>query len=86
MIVKICGIKTVEAAKMAASAGTDFMGFIFAESSRKLDPETAAAIVKELPSHIKKVGVLSNQSEAEIKRKCFDCRTGLIFNCMAGNS
>lgn len=67
MIVKICGIKTVEAAKAAASAGTDFMGFIFAESSRKVAPETAAAIAKELPDHIKKVGVFSNQSESEIK-------------------
>lgn len=68
MKVKICGIKTVEAAKTAASAGTDFMGFIFAESSRKIDSETAAAIVKELPTHIKKVGVFSNQSAAEITK------------------
>ena len=68
MIVKICGIKTVEAAKMAASAGTDFMGFIFAESSRKLEPDAAAAIVKKLPFHIKKVGVFMNQDEEEIKR------------------
>ena len=68
MKVKICGIKTVEAAKTAASAGTDFIGFIFAESSRKVDPETAAAIAKELPAHIKKVGVFSNQSESEIKK------------------
>lgn len=66
MIVKICGIKTVEAAKVAASAGTDFIGFIFAESSRKISPETAASIAKELPVHIKKVGVFSNQSESEI--------------------
>ena len=54
MKVKICGIKTVEAAKIAASAGTDFIGFIFAESSRKIDPETAAAIAKELPSSYQK--------------------------------
>ena len=66
MIVKICGIKTLEAAKVAASAGTDFIGFIFANSSRKIDPETAAGIAKELPGHIKKVGVFSNQSESDI--------------------
>ena len=59
MIVKICGIKTVEAAKIAAAAGTDFIGFIFAESSRKIEPEEAQAIAKELPAHIKKVGVFS---------------------------
>ena len=42
MKVKICGIKTVEAAKTAASAGTDFMGFIFAESSRKIDSDNGS--------------------------------------------
>lgn len=68
MFVKICGIKTVEAAKIAAEAGTDFIGFIFAESSRKIEPEEARAIAKELPQHIKKVGVFSNQSEADIIR------------------
>ena len=29
--------------------------------------DTAASIAKELPAHIKKVGVFSNQSESEIK-------------------
>ncbi|RID87645.1 phosphoribosylanthranilate isomerase [Peribacillus asahii] len=68
MFVKICGVKTAEAAQIAADAGTDFIGFIFAESSRKIEPEEARAIAKELPQHIKKVGVFSNQSEADIIR------------------
>lgn len=68
MIVKICGMKTVEAAKAAVLAGTDFIGFIFAESSRKIDAETAVEIAKELPTSIKKVGVFSNQSETEITK------------------
>ena len=68
MFVKICGIKTVEAAKIAASAGTDFLGFIFAESSRKIEPEAAAEIVKELPASVKKVGVFANQTEEEVRK------------------
>lgn len=66
MLVKICGMKTVEDARLAASAGTDFIGFIFAESSRKITSQTAASIAKELPASIKKVGVFANQSKAEI--------------------
>ena len=86
MIVKICGIKTVEAARVAASAGTDFIGFIFAESSRKIDPETAAEIAKELPAHIKKVGVFSNQTESEITEYSVDCWTRLYSTAWSRNS
>ncbi len=35
MLVKICGIKTLAAAQTAVSSGADFIGFIFAESSRE---------------------------------------------------
>lgn len=68
MLVKICGLKTKEAARIASEAGADFLGFIFAESSRKVSAETVAAIGKEIPSHVKKVGVFLHQSEEEIKQ------------------
>lgn len=68
MFVKICGIKTVEAAQIAATSGTDFLGFIFAESSRKIEPEAAAKIVKELPASVKTVGVFANQTEEEVRK------------------
>ncbi|QXE01249.1 phosphoribosylanthranilate isomerase [Terribacillus sp. DMT04] len=61
MIVKICGIQSVDAGLAAAEAGADMIGFVFAESSRKVTAEQAAQIGKKLPSHIKKVGVFVNE-------------------------
>ncbi|AOH54138.1 N-(5'-phosphoribosyl)anthranilate isomerase [Peribacillus muralis] len=68
MLVKICGIKTLAAAQEAVNYGADFIGFIFAESSRKVAPELIGEFGKELPGHIKKVGVFSNQTEQEVIR------------------
>jgi phosphoribosylanthranilate isomerase len=46
--IKIDGFRTVEHALAAAEAGADFVGMIFAESRRKIDPEDAAEIVRAL--------------------------------------
>ncbi|MFD1850853.1 phosphoribosylanthranilate isomerase [Oceanobacillus bengalensis] len=62
MLVKICGIKTKQAADVAVRSGADFIGFVFAESTRTIIPESAASIVKSLPTHINKVGVFVNES------------------------
>lgn len=62
MIVKICGIKTVEAAQIAIGAGTNFIGFIFAPSKRKIKCEDAQSIAQTIPPSIKKVGVFVNET------------------------
>ncbi|WP_309228248.1 phosphoribosylanthranilate isomerase [Virgibacillus saliphilus] len=49
MLIKICGIKTSDAALTAADAGADFIGFVFAPSKRQITAENAAAIAKKLP-------------------------------------
>ncbi|PAD35444.1 phosphoribosylanthranilate isomerase [Terribacillus saccharophilus] len=61
MIVKICGIQSVETGRMAVEAGADMIGFVFADSRRKVSPEQAARIGKELPAQVKKVGVFVNE-------------------------
>ncbi|MGE7602258.1 phosphoribosylanthranilate isomerase [Peribacillus sp. NPDC097675] len=68
MFVKICGLKTLVDAQSAVREGADFIGFIFAESSRKVHPELVRDIGGELPDHVKKVGVFSNQTEQEVIR------------------
>lgn len=68
MLVKICGLQTIEAAKVAVEAGTDFIGFVFAPSSRRVTPETAAEISKSLPPSVQKVGVFVNETVDNIRR------------------
>ena len=60
--IKICGTTNLDDARAAVSAGADALGFIFAESPRRITPEKAAVIVPELPREIGKIGVFVNES------------------------
>lgn len=68
--VKICGICNVEDAELATNSGADLLGFIFAESPRKVEIELAGSIISRLrdngPRTARMVGVFRNQSTEEI--------------------
>jgi phosphoribosylanthranilate isomerase len=68
MKVKICGITDVDAALVAVDSGADAIGFVFAESKRKIEVANARDIAAELPNDILKVGVFVNETIEEIER------------------
>ncbi|WP_042457424.1 phosphoribosylanthranilate isomerase [Neobacillus dielmonensis] len=68
MKIKICGITDVETGVKAAEYGADAIGFVFAESKRKVAETTAKAIIDRLPQEVFKVGVFVNESGEEIER------------------
>lgn len=59
--IKICGVRDLETALVAAESGADAIGFIFVRSSpRYIEPEAAAEIMASLPPFVSTVGVFMN--------------------------
>jgi phosphoribosylanthranilate isomerase len=65
--IKICGNTSLEDALLAADAGADAVGFVFAPSPRRVTVEQVAAITLKLPSLIEKIGVFVDSSFDEIE-------------------
>ncbi len=67
LLVKICGITSPEDAVLAVDAGADAIGFVFwPRSPRTLTPEQAAAIAREVPDAVLRVGVFVDASAGEM--------------------
>jgi phosphoribosylanthranilate isomerase len=64
--IKICANTSLADAMMAAEAGADAVGFVFAPSPRQVTAEQVAAIVPELPATLEKIGVFVGASVDEI--------------------
>ena len=63
--VKICGVTSVDDARMAAEMGASAVGLVFwPQSPRAVEIEQAKRIVAALPPFVSAVGVFVNQPEA----------------------
>lgn len=59
--VKICGIRSLEAAQAAIDSGADFLGFNFISTSKRyIDPSKALKIIESRRDKTKLVGVFQN--------------------------
>ena len=66
MFVKICGITRLQDALCAVEHGADAIGFIFAESKRKVSVSIVSQIVEQLPKKFLTIGVFRDQNPQQI--------------------
>lgn len=66
--VKICGITNLEDALAAQEAGADILGFIFADSPRRIEAETARDIIKKVSKDLKISALFVNEKREAVDR------------------
>ena len=73
MLIKICGITNLRDAEDAVSFGADALGFVFAKSPRKIEPESAKDIIKEIKGAALCVGVFVNELSEKVEETAEYC-------------
>jgi phosphoribosylanthranilate isomerase len=77
--VKVCGITSLDDARLAVDAGADAVGFIFVEGTpRYVTTAAAAAIVAALPPFVTPVGVFWDHAPSHVKAVAAECRLGAL--------
>jgi phosphoribosylanthranilate isomerase len=71
--IKICGTTSLADAELAAEAGADAVGFVFAPSPRRISSAQVAGIVPKLPQAVEKIGVFTDAAFAEIASAVDHC-------------
>lgn len=80
--VKVCGITTERDAMLAVEAGANALGFIFADSPRRISQKTLSAFRRKIPAGVQCVGVFLGQSEDAIAAatRQFDLDVAQIYD------
>jgi phosphoribosylanthranilate isomerase len=65
--IKLCGTTSIGDAIASIEAGADALGFIFAPSKRRITPERAQEIIRELPQNVERIGVFVDESVERIR-------------------
>ncbi|MEX0706487.1 MAG: phosphoribosylanthranilate isomerase [Woeseia sp.] len=64
-MIKICGLTDPEAVRAAVRAGAGAVGFVFADSVRRVTPAHAAALAADVPPEVLRVAVMQHPSAGE---------------------
>lgn len=65
MFIKICGLRTPDAVATAVTAGANALGFVFATSPRRVSPDLARTLCRNVKSDVVRVAVMRHPSAAE---------------------
>lgn len=77
--VKICGITNLEDALAAVEFGADALGFVFAESPRRVSPEIVAGIARSLPPFPPAcVGIFVDESLEIVRKIARECQLSAL--------
>lgn len=65
LLVKICGLRDAANVHAAIDAGADAVGFVFAESVRRVSPAEAGDACGQVPNNVKRVAVMRHPSNED---------------------
>lgn len=75
--IKICGLTDARSVAAVAEAGADAAGFVFAPSSREIEPGAAANLAAALPPGIERIAVTKHPDKDGVARILAQFRPGI---------
>jgi phosphoribosylanthranilate isomerase len=76
--IKICGITNLEDAVAAVQCGAHALGFVFAESPRRMTAEAVREILRRLPPFVTTVGVFVDEEAEAVREIARQCRLSAL--------
>lgn len=76
--VKICGLKALKDIRIINKYNVDYIGFVFAESSRRVNIESAKKMRQLLKDNVKAVGVFVDTPSYEINDIVSYCKLDIV--------
>ena len=65
MLIKICGLRDAATVEAAVAAGANAVGFVFAESVRRVTPAEANVAARQVPESVLRVAVMRHPASDE---------------------
>jgi phosphoribosylanthranilate isomerase len=76
--IKVCGLSTAAGVQAALDAGADAIGFVFAQSVRRVTPERAAELARAVRARVTCVAVTRHAQQYEIDAVIGEFRPDLL--------